>query len=66
MTTSATIEALTAEKQKLETLLADGGLYSRDPTRFKTSTERLDALATELVEAEDRWLALEMKRSELG
>jgi ATP-binding cassette subfamily F protein uup len=60
------IEALMAERQKLERLLADGGLYSRDPATFKSSTARLDALTLELAEAEDRWLELEMKRSELA
>src|SRR5579859_5867344 len=59
------IDALTAEKQKLEALLADGGLYARNPEKFKTTTGRLDALASELAAAEDRWLELEMKRSEL-
>jgi ATP-binding cassette subfamily F protein uup len=60
------IDALTAERRKLEKLLADGGLYARDPATFKASTARLDALALELAGAEDRWLELEMKRSELG
>jgi ABC transport system ATP-binding/permease protein len=60
------IDGLTGEKQKLEKLLADGSLYARDPAKFKTTTERLDALALELAEAEDRWLELEMKRSELA
>ncbi|MGB8841564.1 MAG: ATP-binding cassette domain-containing protein [Aliidongia sp.] len=59
------IEALTVERHKLEQLLADGGLYTRDPARFTASTARLDALAQELADAEDRWLELEMKRSEL-
>src|SRR5579859_3622786 len=59
------IDALTAEKQKLEKLLADGSLYARDPAKFAATTERLDALASELAAAEDRWLELEMKRSEL-
>ena len=60
------IDGLTGEKQKLEKLLADGSLYARDPAKFKATTERLDALALELAEAEDRWLELEMKRSELA
>jgi ABC transport system ATP-binding/permease protein len=60
------IEALTAERHKLEKRLADGGLYARDPATFKASTARLDALALELAEAEDRWLDLEMKRSDLA
>ncbi len=60
------IDGLTAEKQKLEKLLADGSLYARDPAKFKTTTARLDALAVELAEAEDRWLELEMKRDELA
>jgi ABC transport system ATP-binding/permease protein len=60
------IEGLTTEKLKLEKLLADGGLYARDPEKFKASTARLDALALEVASAEDRWLELEMKRSELG
>jgi ABC transport system ATP-binding/permease protein len=59
------IDALTMEKHKLEQLLADGALYARDPEKFGASTARLDALAQELANAEDRWLELEMKRSEL-
>jgi len=59
------IDGLTVEKHKLEKLLADGALYARDPATFSASTARLDALAQELANAEDRWLELEMKRSEL-
>jgi ATP-binding cassette subfamily F protein uup len=59
------IDALTAEKAQLEAKLADGGLYARDPTAFKAASERLDKLGSELAAAEDRWLELEMKRSEL-
>ena len=46
-------------------LWSDGALYARDPATFSASTARLDALAQELANAEDRWLELEMKRSEL-
>ena len=60
------IDGLTAERQKLEKLLADGSLYARDPAKFAAATDRLDALAVELAEAEDRWLELEMKRDELA
>ncbi len=59
------IDKLTNEKQALEAKLADAGLYGRDPDGFAKATSRLDAAATELAEAEDRWIELEMKRAEL-
>ena len=60
------IDALTGEKQLLEQKLADGALYASDPAKFAASTARLEAVTKELAAAEDRWLELEMKRSELA
>jgi ATP-binding cassette subfamily F protein uup len=60
------IESLAVERGKLEAKLADGGYYGRDPAGFAAATTRLDTLAAELAQAEDRWLELEMKRSELA
>ena len=60
------IDALTTEKHKLEQKLADGALYASDPSGFAAGTARLEAVTHELAAAEDRWLELEMKRSELA
>ena len=60
------IEALGAEIAKLEAVLADAGLYARDPKGFETATAKLDAAAGERAAAEDRWLELEMMREELA
>ena len=60
------IDTLGAEKQKLEQKLADGALYASDPAGFAAGTARLEAVTQELAAAEDRWLELEMKRSELA
>ncbi len=59
------IEALTAEKTKLEAIVADSGLYTRDRAKFDAAMSRLETLGNELLAAEDRWLDLELKRAEL-
>jgi len=56
---------LLAEILKLETELADPGLYGRDPKAFARITARHDALKSELAEAEESWLEIEMKREAL-
>ncbi|HVJ54498.1 MAG TPA: ATP-binding cassette domain-containing protein [Aliidongia sp.] len=61
----ALIDKLTVEKGKLETQLADAGLYSRDPDAFAKATARHEAVLIEIAEAEDRWIELEMKRAEI-
>ena len=60
-----TIDALAKEIAKLQAELADGGLYARDPARFRAASERLSAAESERGQAEDRWLQLEMLREEL-
>ncbi|MDR3435780.1 ATP-binding cassette domain-containing protein [Telmatospirillum sp.] len=59
-------ESLQTEIANLETSLTDPALYSRDPKRFATVSERLMAARHELAAAEERWLELEMKREELS
>jgi ATP-binding cassette subfamily F protein uup len=60
------IEALGKEQAALQKSLADPQLYVRDRVAFERGTARLEALHTELAQAEDRWLELEMKKAELG
>ena len=61
------VNALPAKMQKLEgaigqlkTILADPDLYARDPARFDKASTMLAQAETELSQAEDRWLELEM------
>ncbi len=55
------IDRLTAEIGKLEQLLADPDLFTREPVKFKKATEALVARQQALSEAEDEWLMLEEK-----
>jgi ATP-binding cassette subfamily F protein uup len=55
-----------AKIAKLQEVLADPNLYSRDPALFHKASGALTDLQTELAAAEDRWLELEMLREELG
>jgi ATP-binding cassette subfamily F protein uup len=66
------LESLPAEMARLQkemvrhqTVLADGGLYTRDPARFDTATRLLAEAEVALAAAEERWLALEMLRESL-
>ncbi|MGO4404270.1 ABC-F family ATP-binding cassette domain-containing protein [Bosea sp. RAF48] len=59
------IEALQAEAAKLNTAVA-GDLYTRDPKLFAKATARLEEVAREIGDAEERWLELEMLREEIG
>ncbi len=58
------IEGLTAELAALQDKLSDAGLYARDPAAFQTVSARIGALQAELSDAEERWLELELMRSE--
>ena len=60
------MDALRTDIEKMKADLADPALYSRDPKRFTTLTERLGKATTELGEMEDRWLELEILRESLG
>jgi ATP-binding cassette subfamily F protein uup len=50
---------------KVQEILADPDLYSRDPARFQKAMDLLAQLQGELHAAEERWLELEMLREEL-
>jgi ATP-binding cassette subfamily F protein uup len=45
---------------KLESVLADPDLYTRDRPRFDKAQATLDALLARKGEAEDEWLRLDM------
>jgi ATP-binding cassette subfamily F protein uup len=55
------IDRLTAEIAKLEELLADPELFTREPVKFKKATEGLTTRQEALAAAEDEWLELEEK-----
>ena len=57
----AEIDRLTAEIAKLEELMADPDLFTREPVKFKKASEALVARQTALAEAEDLWLELSEK-----
>ena len=54
----ALMERLTAEIGKLEDLLSDPALFTREPLKFKKATEALTTRQSALAEAEEEWLAL--------
>ncbi|HLZ76467.1 ABC-F family ATP-binding cassette domain-containing protein [Phenylobacterium sp.] len=54
-----------ARVAKLESDLADPGLYGRDPTRFQRLSAELETLRTQIISAEEEWLALEERREAL-
>jgi ATP-binding cassette subfamily F protein uup len=56
---------LEAEIARLNRVLADQNLYSRQPAKFAEATKALDAATAALTAAEEQWLALEMLREEL-
>jgi ATP-binding cassette subfamily F protein uup len=55
-----------AEIKRLETVLEDATLYSRDPKRFDATMKTLDSLRAELEAGEMEWLELEEKRENLA
>ncbi|WP_323765562.1 ABC-F family ATP-binding cassette domain-containing protein [Marinovum sp.] len=57
----AVIERLEAEIGKLEGLLADPALFTREPMKFKKATEALVERQEKLAAAEEEWLTLEEK-----
>ena len=59
------IDQLTQEKQRLEAVVANSSLYVKDRRKFDDAMSRLETVGIELNTAEDRWLDLELKRSEL-
>ena len=60
------IEALSAEIVRLEAILADAGLYGRDPARFAATGEALARAQAERSGMEEEWLRIELLREELG
>ena len=60
------LSGLEARIGELQTLLSDPTLYARDPERFAATSTDLARSQEELAKLEDRWLALEMLREEIG
>ena len=58
----ALIAGAPAKIAKLESSLADPGLYSRDAAAFQRLSVELETVRTQLTSAEDEWLALEAQR----
>ncbi|MGJ0391897.1 MAG: ABC-F family ATP-binding cassette domain-containing protein [Methylocystis sp.] len=65
-TLPAKIEELKVKRTKLQALLDDPELYSRDPAKFAKASEMFSAAEAELSAAEENWLELEIKREEIG
>jgi ABC transport system ATP-binding/permease protein len=61
----ARMAKLEAEVKRLNERLADPALYARDRSAFDKATAALGTAQTELAAAEERWLELELLRSEL-
>ncbi|MGM0741250.1 MAG: ABC-F family ATP-binding cassette domain-containing protein [Pseudomonadota bacterium] len=57
---------LEAEIGKLEELLADPQLFTREPVKFQKATEALSTRQAALRSAEDEWLMLEEKAENAG
>ncbi|MFX0544592.1 ABC-F family ATP-binding cassette domain-containing protein [Roseovarius sp. S1116L3] len=55
------ITRLEAEIGKLEGLMADPDLFTREPVKFRKATEALTARQKALAKAEEEWLTLEEK-----
>ncbi|MCO4055287.1 MAG: ABC-F family ATP-binding cassette domain-containing protein [Bosea sp.] len=63
-TLPATIVKLHHDIDKLNALLAEEGLFERNPARFNKALEALVLTQARLAESEDEWLRLEMLREE--
>ena len=59
------MDELNRLKERLQSALADPGLYGRDPERFGKLSESLADADTKLAAAEDEWLTLEMLREDI-
>ncbi|HAC49843.1 MAG TPA: elongation factor 3, partial [Sulfitobacter sp.] len=55
------IERLEAEIGKLEELLSDAELFTREPVKFQKATDALVQRHEKLSDAEEEWMALEEK-----
>ena len=60
----ARIDRLAAEIGKLEEVLADPDLYTKQPAKFAKATEALAARQSALAEAEEDWLELASREEE--
>jgi ATP-binding cassette subfamily F protein uup len=56
---------LESDIARLNAILSDSGLYTRQPAKFAEATTALQAAQAALAAAEEQWLALEMLREEL-
>ena len=61
-TLPAKMEELRARIAKLRAMLDDAELYARDPAKFAKASEALGLAEGELMQAEEEWLDLEIKR----
>jgi len=59
------MEKLQAERARQNAILADPGLFARDPERFAAAAAALERAEAALADAEERWLALELRREEM-
>jgi ABC transport system ATP-binding/permease protein len=59
------IEKLSAELKRLEEILAAPDLYRKDPTTFPKTTMALAMTRAELTDAEEQWLAAELRREQV-
>ncbi len=64
-TLPAKMEELRGKRDKLQTLLHDPELYSRDPAKFAKAGEVLAQVQAELERAEEDWLELEIRKEEI-
>ncbi len=64
-TLPGTMDKLHAEIDRLQGMLADPALYTRDAALFARTTETLSAAQAKLADAEEQWLTLEMLREEI-
>ncbi len=60
------VATLPAEIDRLEALVADPGLYARNPTAFNAAMTAMDKARADLAAAESDWLALEEKRETMA
>ncbi len=55
-----------AEIKRLEKVLEDPTLYSRDPKGFDATMKKLETVRSDLENGEMEWLELEEKKAALG
>jgi ATP-binding cassette subfamily F protein uup len=64
-TLPARIAQLEADIARHQKTLADGGLYTRDPVAFRSTSNALGKAQSDLAAAEERWLELEVLREQV-